>query len=103
MIYQKKPIPNILKGEIGEIEASAWLMSNGYEVYRNCSQFGEVDLITRKNGEVMLIDVKTDCKSKNAKSKSYKHCRTKSQAEQGIEVLRVNRETRVIKFVDHKS
>lgn len=42
-----------------ELEACAWLLAQGYEVFRNVSPFGLGDLIVWKNGTSILIDVKT--------------------------------------------
>lgn len=49
----------IQKGAIAEYKASIWLLEQGYEVYRNVSPAGPVDLIAIKDGQVIEIDVKT--------------------------------------------
>jgi len=48
-------------GAQSELIAAAWLMAMGYEVFRNLSPSGPVDLIAWKPGEDIkhLIDVKT--------------------------------------------
>lgn len=46
-------------GSWSEIIASAWLLELGYEVFRNVSDKGPIDLIAIKNNEVTFIDVKS--------------------------------------------
>lgn len=54
-------IPIKHKGAHAELRASAWLLSQGYEVFRNVSQHGPVDIIALnpKTLAFILIDVKT--------------------------------------------
>lgn len=49
------------KGTNAELKVSSWLLEQGYEVFRNVSPFGAVDIIARhpETGELFLIDVKT--------------------------------------------
>ena len=42
-----------------ELKAAAWLLEQGYEVFRNVSSHGEIDLVAIKDGIVRKIDVKT--------------------------------------------
>lgn len=46
------------KGAYNELVATAWLLNNGYQVFRNVSACGPVDLVAMKNSETILIDVK---------------------------------------------
>lgn len=46
-------------GAKSELIACAWLLSEGYEVFRNVSQHGPVDIIAMKNGVTYFFDVKT--------------------------------------------
>ena len=47
------------KGALAELQACAWLLKQGYEVFRNISQCGVADLIAWKPGEPPIpIDVK---------------------------------------------
>ncbi len=46
-------------GSFSELIAATWLMKQGYEVYRNLSACGKVDLLAERNGELIKIDVKT--------------------------------------------
>lgn len=49
-----------LKGAINELEAAAWLISEGYEVFRNLAPVGKADLIIWKKGIIpILVDVKS--------------------------------------------
>lgn len=45
-------------GARNELIACAWLLQQGYEVYRNVSQHGDVDIMATKDGEVFRFDVK---------------------------------------------
>jgi len=48
------------KGALAELQACAWLLKQGYEVFRNISQHGAADLIAWRPGELpILIDVRT--------------------------------------------
>lgn len=49
------------QGAFSEHKAICWLLEQGYEVFRNVSQHGAVDLIARDTdtGEYLPIDVKT--------------------------------------------
>lgn len=48
-----------LRGGYSEIIASGWLLENGYEVFRNVVDKGEIDMIALRGADVRLIDVKT--------------------------------------------
>ncbi len=47
------------RGAFSELTACAWLLSQGYEVYRNVSAFGIIDLIAIRGAEILRLDVKT--------------------------------------------
>ena len=47
------------EGARSELIAIAWLLSQGYEVFRNVSPFGIVDIIAIRNTEWLKFDVKT--------------------------------------------
>jgi hypothetical protein len=47
------------KGACSELVACAWLLEQGYEVFRNVSSHGLVDLIALKENIVTFFDVKT--------------------------------------------
>jgi Holliday junction resolvase-like predicted endonuclease len=69
------------KGALAELGASTWLLNEGYEVFRNVSQHGAVDIIARHPvpGAILLIDVKTGPLGE-----------TKRQVKEGIRVLEYN-------------
>lgn len=46
-------------GDMSEMTACVWLMQQGYEVFRNVSSAGPIDLVAIKDGIVTLIDVGT--------------------------------------------
>ena len=46
------------KGSHAELKAAAWLLEQGYEVFKNVSPHGEIDLIAIKGNEIRKIDVK---------------------------------------------
>jgi len=54
------------KGDMTEIKALSYLLDNGFEVFRNESSTGPVDIIAvdTVNNKVILIDVKTLSPSK---------------------------------------
>jgi hypothetical protein len=47
------------KGALGEMIAISFLLGAGYEVFRNISQHGPMDLVAYKDGIMTPIDVKT--------------------------------------------
>jgi len=47
------------KGAHSELVACAWLLARDYEVYRNVSQHGLIDLVAIKGPITIYIDVKT--------------------------------------------
>ena len=53
-----------IKGDKAEYIAAMWLWDQGYLVCRNMSQQGPVDLVAIKEYEVILIDVKSECRRK---------------------------------------
>lgn len=46
------------KGACAELRAAAWLLEQGYEVFRNVSGFGEIDIVAVKAGIARFFDVK---------------------------------------------
>lgn len=47
------------KGAKSELMACSWLLEEGYEVFRNVSPVGIIDIVAYKNGTTYLFDVKT--------------------------------------------
>jgi hypothetical protein len=46
-------------GSHSELLACAWLLKNGYEVFRNVSAHGAVDIIALKDGKILLLNVRS--------------------------------------------
>jgi predicted nucleic acid-binding Zn ribbon protein len=69
------------KGSRAELAASVWLLDQGYEVFRNISFHGPVDLVAVKSGETLLLDVK--CKY----PKIYRSLATQEQIDLGVKFL----------------
>lgn len=67
------------QGAHGELIACAWLLRQGYEVFRNISAHGIVDIIGMKDGIVELYDVKSGTNSLQV-----------SQVNAGVKLLRVS-------------
>ena len=81
------------KGDIAEYYAITWLWDNGYEVFKNAGCNGPVDMIALKDGEITLIDVK---------SNTTKACRSKEQKELGVIFLSCDPETRKLRWIEHR-
>ena len=48
------------RGAISELRATTFLLEQGFEVFRNISQHGSIDIIAiSKDGTILKIDVKT--------------------------------------------
>lgn len=69
-------------GARSELLAASWLLEHGYEVFRNVSAHGEIDIIAIKGGELFKFDVKTTDKPENIRL-------TKRQSELGVWALAV--------------
>ena len=58
-----KRLPHVVlkkhRGAYSELIASAWLLEKGYEVFRNLSDRGPIDLIAVKGDKCLFVDVKT--------------------------------------------
>jgi hypothetical protein len=50
--------PRKHRGARNELIAVTWLLDQGYEVFRNVSQHGEIDIIAIKGDEILRLDVK---------------------------------------------
>tara|TARA_A100001011_G_scaffold275980_1_gene285620 strand:+ start:32 stop:364 length:333 start_codon:yes stop_codon:yes gene_type:complete len=87
------------KGDFAEYYAVTWLWDNGYEVFRNSGSTGMIDLIAIRDGEITLIDVKTD--KVNSLYKDFSSHRTQAQKEAGVVLLSFDPRTRKCRFVKH--
>lgn len=52
-------LPQKHKGGHSELVACAWLLGNGYEVFRNVSQHGAIDVVAICDGVIRLFNVKS--------------------------------------------
>lgn len=71
------------RGAHNELVATVWLMKQGYEVFRNVSSHGPIDIIARRGHETLLLDVKSASKGSRVRI-------TQEQAELQIAVLIVD-------------
>ena len=81
-----------IKGYKAEYIAAMWLWDQGYLVCKNMSQQGPVDLVAIRETEVVLIDVKSECRRKRDGYKINRSL-TPIQKELGVNILNVNVET----------
>ncbi len=57
-MHSRTETPQKHRGALGELAASVWLLERGYEVFRNVSSHGAIDLIAIRHGEIFKFDVK---------------------------------------------
>ena len=90
-------------GDIAEHYAITWLWDNGYEVFLNPGASGPIDLIAYKDGECILVDVKTLQKDKRRRS-AYSPNSTRSplQKQIGVVFLGFNPRTRKLRWIKHR-
>ncbi len=77
-------------GDVGaknEMIATVWLLEQGYDVFRNVSPNGPVDIIAMKDGKTLLFDVKgvSEYKGKASSPRISQH-----QKDLGVAVLKVS-------------
>ena len=70
-------------GARSEMIACVWLLDQGYEVFRNVSQFGLIDVVAIKGDEVLRLDIK------GKKSGTASTRLKKAQIEAGVRCLSV--------------
>ena len=58
MSTERRKLERKHAGAHNELLATVWLLKQGYEVFRNVSQHGHVDVIAIKDGGLALFDVK---------------------------------------------
>ena len=90
------------KGDYVEHLAICWLYEQGYEVFRNCSCVGDVDMIATKGSSVVKIDVKTLCVTYHYGKPYWQHycSKTPSQKEQNVRFLLFHPENKTFVFSD---
>ena len=88
-------------GDFAEYYAVTYLWDKGHEVFINAGCTGAIDLITFKDGNITLIDVKTESKDKRDNTYYVSRARSEYQKQIGVKVLGFNPLTRKFKFVNH--
>jgi len=69
--HEPSELHTSLKGAKYELLACAWLLEQGYEVFRNVAPVGKGDLVIWKNGTTpILVDVKSGGRSKHPQVKT---------------------------------
>ena len=84
------------KGDFAEYYAVTWLWDQGYEVFKNCGSTGMIDMIAMKDGDIKLIDVKTQRVVTRGRGLSEK------QKKLGVCMLMFDPETRNLAFRRHR-
>lgn len=91
------------KGDIAEYYAITWLWDKGYEVFKNAGCSGPIDMVAVKDGEAILIDVKTvriDYRLKN-NHRTIRNVRSVEQKKLGVVFLAFDPDTRKLRWVEH--
>lgn len=81
-------------GAVSELAACSWLISQGYEVFKNVVASGPIDLVAIKDGVAMLIDVKTALLNRDKQGRAtglHRSTPRKNQKSIGIRMLYVTR------------
>jgi hypothetical protein len=60
MTVQRDGVEKKHRGAYNELAACQWLLAQGYEVFRNVSPYGLVDVVAVRGDEILKIDVKSD-------------------------------------------
>ena len=69
------------RGAINELVACTWLLKQGYQVFRNVTPDGRIDIISEKDGVLTKIDVKTQINKYG-----------KQQLEDGISIILIDKD-----------
>ena len=91
------------KGDIAEYYAVTWLWDRGYEVFKNAGCNGPIDMVAIKEGETILVDVKTihiDQRAKN-NGRTIRKTRSEEQKKLGVVFLAFDPDTRKLRWVEH--
>jgi Holliday junction resolvase-like predicted endonuclease len=90
------------KGDFAEFYAVTWLWDNGYEVFLNAGCSGPIDMIATKDGETVLIDVKTSQYDPRNDLWTVRSYRSDQQKKLGVVYLLFDAETRKLRWVNHR-
>ena len=74
-------------GDIVELKAQAWLLEQGYEVFRNVSAKGPADLIYLHEGVFVAVDVKKVTDAKRNIQKIFNPSKNERQIELDVQFL----------------
>jgi len=88
-------------GDLSEYYAVTWLWDQGYEVFPNAGSQGMADMVAwhPATEKFILIDVKT---VQDRSKKQGDPMRTKRQTAKNIKILLYNKDTRQLRFVEHR-
>lgn len=91
-------------GDIAEFYAVTWLWDQGYEVFLNPGSTGPIDMIAFKDGECILIDVKTMARDYRYEDgwRNVGDKRTDYQKQFGVVFLGFFPDTRKLRWINHK-
>ncbi len=91
------------KGDIAEYYAITWLWDKGYEVFKNAGCNGPIDMVAIKEGETILVDVKTLRMDHREKSngRTIRNSRSEEQKKLGVVFLAFDPDTRKLRWVEH--
>jgi Holliday junction resolvase-like predicted endonuclease len=82
------------KGSLAEMLAASWLLGHGYDVFRNVSSHGLVDLVAiePQSGVVTLVEVRSLCEAQMADGtiRQYARAMSEEQKQRGIRLLAVD-------------
>jgi hypothetical protein len=81
--------PKKHSGTKNELIATVWLLQQGFDVFRNVSPHGEIDIIAFRDGEVIYFDVKATQYNVRGEPSPYGNRLTARQIELGVKRLNV--------------
>jgi hypothetical protein len=85
-------------GACGELFVSQYFLEKGFEVLRNVSPTGPIDLVVYKNGKLIAIDVKTTTTAYTRKDGSIMMNVPVCHRDDGVWQLGFNHQTKEIHF-----
>ena len=86
-----KSFASHLSGDVSELRAAAFLLTKDYQVFRNVSRTGPIDLVGIKDSNIELFDVKTISlrKKANGDIMAQPAKLKKEQIQNGIKIIYV--------------
>lgn len=83
----KNEIEERMIGARNELLATVWLLNQGYQVFRNVSAHGPIDIIGLKDGKFEHFDVKMAYRNRDYGPRRIRV--TEDQASLGVKIIRV--------------